>query len=87
MDFMGRSDEFIFEGAPHQVCVEITITDDGLMEQRESFLVILNTTLTSQTVLLSPQFVFVTITDDDCELKIVAGVHELPMMAKKPQTT
>lgn len=67
---MGRSDEFIFEGAPHQVCVEITITDDGLVEPRETFLVVLNTTLTSQTVSLSPQFVFVTITDDDCELKL-----------------
>ena len=35
------------------------------MEQNESFLVIINTTLTSQTVSLNPQYVFVTIIDDD----------------------
>ena len=68
IDFIARSDEFIFEVALHQVCVEITITDDDLVEQRESFLVILNTTLTSRTVSLKPRFVSVTITDDDCKL-------------------
>ena len=65
---MARSDQFVFEGSPHQVCVEITITDDDLVEQRESILVTLNTTLTSQTVSLNPQFVFVAITDNDCKL-------------------
>ena len=57
--------EFLFEGAPQQECIEISILDDEIVEQSESFLVIINTTLTSQTVSLNPQYVFVTIIDDD----------------------
>ena len=68
-DYIATSAEFLFQGAPQQLCALINITDDGRSEPTESFLVILNTTRTSQTVSLNPQFVFVTITDeDDCEL-------------------
>ena len=57
--------EFLFEGAPQQECIQINILDDEIVEQSESFLVIINTTLTSQTVSLNPQYAFVTIIDDD----------------------
>ena len=57
--------EFLFEGAPQQECIEISILNDEIVEENESFLVIINTTLTSQTVSLNPQYVFVTIIDDD----------------------
>ena len=57
--------EFLFEGAPQQECIQINILDDEIVEQNESFLVIINTTLTSQTVSLNPQYVFVNITDDE----------------------
>ena len=60
--------EFLFEGAPQQECIQINILDDEIVEQSESFLVIINTTLTSQTVSLNPQYAFVTIIDDDRKL-------------------
>ena len=62
--------EFLFEGAPQQECIQINILDDETVEQNESFLVIINTTLTSRTVSLNPQYAFVNITDDD-------GIHLL----------
>ena len=73
MDYDVTTAELIFERAPQQVCVQINITNDDLEEQNESFLVLLNTTVTSRTVSLNPQFVFVTIIDDDCELKLQQG--------------
>ena len=69
MDYIATSAEFLFEGAPQQMCVEINITDDDLVDPMESFLVILNTTLTSRTVSLNPQYVLVTITDDERKLR------------------
>jgi len=76
-DYIPTSAEFLFEGAPQQFCILINITDDGRSEPTESFLVILNTTRTSQTVSLNPQFVFVTITDeDDCELSAYVAVPD-----------
>ena len=66
---MARSAEFVFEDAPQQMCVDINITDDDIVDPSESFLVILNTTLTSKTVSLNPQFIFVTIVDDERKLK------------------
>ena len=57
--------EFLFEGSPQQECIQINILDDEIVEQNESFLVIINTTLTSQTVSLNPPYAFVTIIDDD----------------------
>ena len=66
---MASSAEFLFEGAPQQMCVDVNIIDDDLVDPMESFLVILNTTPTSQTVSLNPQYVFVTITDDDRKLR------------------
>lgn len=69
-DYIATSAEFLFEGAPQQLCTLINITDDDRIEPTEQFLVVLNTT--SQTVSLNPQFVFVTITDDDdCELTVM----------------
>ena len=62
--------EFLFEGAPQQECIQINILNDEIVEQNESFLVIINTTLTSRTVSLNPQYAFVNITDDD-------GIHLL----------
>jgi len=69
-DYIATSAEFIFEGAPQQLCTLINITDDDRIEPTEQFLVVLNTTRTSQTVSLNPQFVFVTITDDDDSVQI-----------------
>ena len=69
MDYIASSAEFLFEGAPQQMCVEINIIDDDLLDPMESFLVILNTTLTSRTVSLNPQYIFVTITDDERKLR------------------
>ena len=64
VDYNSTATEFIFERAPQQACVQINITNDDLEEQNESFLVLLNTTVTSRTVSLNPQFVFVTITGE-----------------------
>jgi len=64
VDYNATTAEFIFERAPQQACVQINITSDDLEEQNESFLVLLNTTVTSRTVSLNPQFVFVTITGE-----------------------
>ena len=55
-------------GAPQQMCIQINITDDGVEEPRESFLVMLNTTQPSGFVSLNPQFISVIITDDDGEI-------------------
>ena len=57
--------EFLFEGAPQQECIQINILNDEVVEQNESFLVIINTTLTSHTVSLNPPYAFVNIIDDD----------------------
>jgi len=60
--------EFIFEGTPQQECIEIDIIDDDIVEPDETFLLLLNTTLTSQTVSLNPGYAFVTIANDDREV-------------------
>lgn len=50
VDYDVTTAELIFERAPQQVCVQINITNDDLEEQNESFVVVLNTTVTNQTV-------------------------------------
>lgn len=64
MDYDVTTAELIFERAQQQVCVQINITNDDLEEQNESFLVVLNTTVTNQTVSLNPQVTIVTITGE-----------------------
>ena len=47
------------------------------MELDESFLLVLNTTLTSWTVSLDPGYAFVTIANDDCKLYLwIYGIGE-----------
>ena len=77
MDYNANITEFLFEDAPQQECIQINILNDEKMEQRESFLVLLNTTLTSQTVSLNPQYAFVTIIDDDSKLSFYVHVPDL----------
>ena len=71
MDYNASSANFIFDGDPHQECVPINITNDDLAEQNETFLVIINTTITSQTASLNPAYAFVTIIDDEGELAVL----------------
>ena len=68
MDYNASSANFIFHGDPHKECVSINITNDDLAEQNETFLVIINTTITSQTASLNPAYAFVIIVDDEGEL-------------------
>ena len=75
VDYNATTAEFMFEGAPQQACVQINITSDDLEELDESFLVLLNTTLTSQTVSLNPRFAFVTITEGESQWCFVHGVR------------
>ena len=70
MDYNASSANFIFDGDPQEACIRINITNDDLTEQSESFLVIINTTITSQTVSLNPAYAFVTITDDEGKLAV-----------------
>lgn len=65
MDYTRSVANFLFDGDPQQECIQINITNDNIEEQSEMFLVIINTTLTSQTISLNPAYAFVTITDDD----------------------
>jgi len=69
-DYNSTRTDFEFQGAPQQMCIEIDISDDDLLDPTESFLVILNTTLTNRTVSLNPQYAFVTIADNERKLKI-----------------
>ena len=64
VDYNVTTAELMFERAPQQVCVQINITNDDLEEQNESFLVVLNTIVTNQTVSLNPQVTIVTITGE-----------------------
>ena len=77
-DYNSSRTEFEFEGAPQQMCVEIDIFDDDLLDPRESFLVILNTTLTNRTVSLNPQYAFVTIADNERKLKVWGTNPKIP---------
>ena len=65
IDYTRSVANFLFDGDLQQECIRINITNDDIEEQNEMFLVIINTTLTSQTVSLDPAYAFVTITDDD----------------------
>ena len=70
MDYNTSSANFIFDGDPQEACIRINITNDDLTEQNETFLVVINTTITSQTVSLNPAYAFVTITDDESKLAL-----------------
>ena len=74
MDYTRSVANFLFDGDPQQQCSQINITNDNDVEQSEMFLVIINTTLTSQTVSLDPAYAFVTITDDDCKSPVILVV-------------
>ena len=76
--------EFQFEGAPQQECIQISILNDEIVEQNESFLVIINTTVTSQTISLNPQYVFVTIIDDDGKLSLTRQARNLLCVTAVP---
>ena len=71
MDYNASSANFIFDGDPQEACIRVNITNDDLTEQSESFLVVINTTITSRTVSVNPAYAFVTITDDEGKLFIV----------------
>ena len=71
MDYNASSANFIFDGDPHKECVPINIINDDLTEQNETFLVIINTTITSQTASLNPAYAFVTIVDDEGEFAVL----------------
>ena len=70
MDYNASSANFIFDGDPQEACIRISIINDDLTEQNETFLVVINTTVTSQTVSLNPAYAFVIITDDESKLAL-----------------
>ena len=71
MDYNASSANFIFDGDPQEACIRVNITNDDLAEQSESFLVVINTTITSRTVSVNPAYAFVTITDDEGKLALI----------------